>query len=89
VKTPMKTVTPSGEMLQFRRELEDCMREHVKTLGAMEVLAVLAHLVGQAIALQDPRTVTPAMAMDLVSANLQRGNQEVIDSLLSELGGSA
>jgi len=85
----MKSLAPSAQHLQFRRALEACMQAHVGELGAMEVLAVLAHLVGQAIALQDQRKVTPAMAMDLVSSNIQQGNQEVIDGLLSATGGTA
>jgi hypothetical protein len=85
----MKSRTPSQQQLAFRRGLEACMKEHGQTLEAIELLAVTAHLVGQLIALQDQRTVTPAMAMDLVSSNIEQGNREVIDGLLSATGGTA
>lgn len=86
---PMKDVLPNPQHLAFRKALEDAIRDHASTMDAMDILAVLSHLVGQVIALQDQRKVTPAMAVALVEANMERGNIEVIDGLLRETGGSA
>lgn len=85
----MKSVTPTAQHLAFRKGLETAIADHGKTLDAVELLAVLCHLVGQVIALQDQRTMTSAMVMELVSANIQRGNAEVLSGLLSETGGHA
>lgn len=87
--TPMKSVPPGAQHLAFRSALEAAMEAHAKTLDAVDILAILAHLVGQCIALQDQRTMTPAMAMALVSSNIEQGNQEVLAKLLTETGGSA
>jgi len=78
----MKITTPTPAQLTFRKGLERCIAEHGKTLDAVEILAVLSHLVGQVIAVQDQRAMTPEMAMEVVGANLEVGNREVVDSLL-------
>lgn len=85
----MKTVAPNTQQLAFRKALEDAIAQHGLTLDAMEILAVLSHLVGQVIALQDQRTVTPLMAMELVQKNIEIGNQAVVSGLLNAAGGHA
>lgn len=85
----MKSFAPTAEHLAFHKALENTIAEHGKTLDAAALLAILSNMVGQVIALQDQRTVTPAMAMQIVSANLQRGNLDAVERLLTETGGSA
>lgn len=84
-----KIAAPSAAHLALRKALEDAMRAHGAELEAQELLAVTAHLVGQLIALQDQRAMTPAMAMDLVGRNIEQGNREVVDGLLGSTGGHA
>ena len=81
--------TPTAQQLAFRRSLEACMKQHGETLDAVELLAVTSHLVGQLIALQDQTRWTSDKVMELVTANIQQGNREVIDGLLNETGGTA
>lgn len=85
----MKSVAPNEQHRAFRKAVEAAIVEHGKTLDAMELLALLSHLVGQVVALQDQRKVTPAMAMEVVQSNIEQGNREVIDDLLNTTGGSA
>lgn len=85
----MKSVAPNEQHRAFRKAVEAAIAEHGKTLDAMELLALLSHLVGQVVALQDQRKVTPAMAMEVVQSNIEQGNREVIDDLLNTTGGSA
>lgn len=85
----MKSVQPTGAHLAFRKALEAAIEEHGKTLDAAELLAILSHLVGQVVALQDQRTVTPRMAMEVVMSNIEQGNGEAISHLLNETGGTA
>jgi hypothetical protein len=89
MNTPMKNSAPNALHLAFRKALEEAMRTHGATLQADELLAVMSHCVGQLIALQDQRKMTPAMAMDLVSSNIEQGNREVVLSLLTQTGGNA
>jgi hypothetical protein len=85
----MKSVVATEQHLAYRRALEEAMRQHGQTLDAIDLLAITAHLVGQLVALQDQRTVTPAMAMEVVTSNLVEGNRTVIDRLRNETGGTA
>lgn len=50
-------------------------------LSPPEMLAVAANLVGKLIAMQDQRTMTREMAMEIVARNLEYGNQMVMDEL--------
>ena len=85
----MKSTDPTAPQVAFRHALLDVMKQHGAELDACELLAVAAHLVGQLIAMQDQRTMTPAQAMELVGANIERGNREAIENLLLQTGGHA
>lgn len=56
---------------------------------ADELLAIAAYLVGQLVAMQDQRTITPALAMEIVARNIEEGNAHTINSLLNAPGGNA
>ena len=53
------------------------------------MLALSAHLVGQIIAMQDQRKMSPAMAMEIVAKNIERGNGEVLTELAGCAAGTA
>lgn len=89
MSTAMKQVEPMRAQKAFRHALLDVMKQHGAELQADELLAVASHLVGQLVAMQDQRTMTPAMAMQVVVANIERGNLEAIDNLLLQTGGRA
>lgn len=57
-------------------------------MDALEILAIAAYTVGQLVALQDQRTVTPAMAMEIVANNIEAGNLHVVEGIM-DAGGSA
>ncbi len=58
-------------------------------LTSDEALALCAYMTGAAIANQDQRSMTRDMAMQIVIANIEAGNQRVIDELLGKTAGSA
>ena len=89
MNVPMKQVEPTAAQKAFRSALLAVMQQHGAELQAEELLAVAAHLVGQLIAMQDQRTMSPAVAMQLVGQNIERGNLEAIDNLLLQTGGHA
>lgn len=70
------------------QELCVLLDKHAGHLTAMDMLAVAANLLGKLVAMQDQRTVTPAMAMEVVAKNIERGNQQVMLQL-SQTKGSA
>lgn len=82
----MKTVAPSAKHLAFRRALEEAIRVHAADVDAADILAVMAHLVGQVVALQDQRKMTPEIAMEIVQSNMETGNAEMVSVLLNATG---
>ena len=82
----MKVKTAQPKHTAFRDDLVAVLRKHGDQVTAPEMLALAAHLTGQLIALQDQRTMTPDQAMQIVAANIEQGNQEVIGGLLSTEG---
>ncbi len=85
----MKSVEPTTAHLAYRKALEAAVGQQGATLDAADLLAITSHLVGQLVAMQDQRKMTPDMAMQIVSSNLEQGNREVVEGLLNETGGSA
>lgn len=86
---PMKTIKPQAEHLAFRNALMAAIAQHGATLDAAELLALTSHFVGQLVALQDQRVMTPAMAMEIVATNIQQGNRDAVEPLLTQTGGNA
>lgn len=62
------------------QDLCQLMRKHSK-LTPLEMLAIAANMVGKLVAMQDQRSTTPAMAMEVVAKNIENGNQMIIDQL--------
>jgi hypothetical protein len=63
------------------QELCDLVRKHSEDLSALEVLAVAANVVGKLVAMQDQRTTTPEVAMEIVARNIELGNEQVLQHL--------
>ncbi|MCB1460817.1 MAG: hypothetical protein KDJ48_16425 [Nitratireductor sp.] len=89
MKTPMKSYTPDAAAHAFRADLLDLLHKHSRDLPSDKMLAIAAYSVGQIIALQNQRTMTSDMAMDLVIANIQKGNQHALDEVANKTAGSA
>jgi hypothetical protein len=65
------------------------INKHSDKLTGLELLAVAANMLGKLVALQDQRAVTPAMAMEVVAQNLEYGNKQVLEQLLTQSKGTA
>lgn len=89
MSSPLKSYPPEAKHRAFRDALIAVMAQHGRDMQADELLAIASHFVGQLIALQDQRVMTPDMAMQIVSLNIQRGNADAIDPLLTQTGGHA
>jgi hypothetical protein len=55
--------------------------KHADKITPVEILAIAANMVGKLIAMQDQREMSPTEALQLVSRNMEHGNQEIIDEL--------
>ncbi|NBJ13245.1 hypothetical protein [Microvirga arsenatis] len=85
-KQRMKLAAPSGAHKAFHADFADLMKKHLADEPAEIVLAIAAYAVGQIIAMQDQRRITPRMAMEIVSRNIEAGNAHAIQSLDSTEG---
>lgn len=80
-------ITP--QLTAFRAELIDLLGRHFGTLPSEHMLAVASHMVGQMIAMQDQRRFTAAAIMELVSRNIEAGNQSAVEGLMNSTSGHA
>ena len=85
----MKSQQPSKAAIECRKAVTAAILPFKEQLSGLEVLAILSYTVGQAIAMQDQRTVTKEMIWELVGANIEAGNAQAITELLEKSEGSA
>lgn len=79
----MKTYEPNSEHKKF---MEDLKAQIPPDMPSQEILAIVSQFVGQLIALQDQRTMTPDQAMQVVSQNIEIGNQAALLTLMTPEG---
>lgn len=85
----LKSTPPSAQVLAARAAILQAIQQHAASMDAVEILAVLAHAVGQCIAMQDQTKHTAEDLLALVDSNIEAGNLEVVQQLLGRTGGSA
>lgn len=85
----MSTINTNQTHKNLKRDVEKIINKHAGHLSAQEVLATMSYMVGMTVALQDQTAMTPEHAMEVVSMNIQLGNQSVVDELLGNTGGNA
>ena len=76
-----RRIQPTEKHRAFRDDLVGVLRKYGDQIDAMEMLALSAHLVGQILALQDQRTMSREVALEIVIKNIEAGNAEVITGL--------
>lgn len=76
----VKTHTVDGRHRAFFDDVMVLFRKHAaRGLSAEEMLALSAHITGKLLAMQDHRTMTTERAMEIITLNIERGNQEAIE----------
>lgn len=83
----LKKAEPRPEHREFREAFLKVLDAHAGALPAVEMLALTAYAVGQIVALQDQREITPNQAMQLVLRNIEQGNADAIGNLMSKPAG--
>lgn len=81
----MKVVEPGPAHQAFRNDMVETMRKH-QHLPPDQMLAIAAYFVGQLVALQDQRKMTPQMALAVVSENIEAGNAQAMKEVASAGG---
>jgi hypothetical protein len=85
---PLRSHAPTAEQNAFMDDLKATLARHT-VLSGQEMLAVASQFVGQLIAFQDQRQLTPERAMDLVASNIEAGNAAALEALISNPAGRA
>lgn len=83
---PLKNLPASPEMKAARDDVIKALRVHQDRLSAPEILAIVAHMVGQLIAFQDQNAVSKDDALAIVQENIVLGNTEALESLQNGTG---
>ena len=85
----LRKVDASSAHEQCRDAIIRAMEPFAEKIGPVGMLAVASTVVGQLIAMQDQRTMTPEMAMNLVCKNMEEANKAVVDGLRNTTAGQA
>ncbi len=75
------TTKPEYEIVY--QDIMTLLYKHSDKVTGLELLAIASNIVGKLVALQDHRFVTKEKALAIVSENLQNGNKQMIEDLMS------
>lgn len=79
----MKSYKPDPKDQEY---LDNLKKQMPPDMPAQRILAITSQFVGQLIALQDQRSMTPDRAMQIVTTNIEIGNQAAMLHLASPEG---
>ena len=82
----MAVVTAKPEHEVLYQDLVKLVAKNADKMTALEVLAVAANMIGKLVAMQDQRTVTKELAIEIIRHNIEMGNQHVLDELQKSQG---
>lgn len=80
----LKIAKPEHEVAY--QDLCQLVNKHADKMSSLELLAVAANMLGKLVALQDQRTTSPSMAMEVVAQNIERGNLQAIEQVQQTRG---
>jgi hypothetical protein len=84
MKTRLHIANPQHEIAY--QDIVALVRKHGEQLSAIEMLAIAANMLGKLCAMQDQRTLTPAMVMEIVVQNVEEGNRQAVENLHNSEG---
>lgn len=87
MKTSVHMAKPEHEVAY--QDICNLVGKHAAKVSSLELLAIAANMLGKMIALQNQRTVTPKMAMEVVAKNIEFGNETILKNLTVETKGTA
>lgn len=85
----LRNITANVNHNRFHKDLCKLLDKHAGHLSKPELLALAAKAVGQIMALQDQRTMTPERAIEIVRINMQLGNEQIVNGAIQKTQGSA
>jgi len=82
----MKTLTSTLQHERMFQEVIAVVRKYSDNMSSEEMLAVFANITGKVLAMQDQRTMTVPMAMEIIAQNIEAGNQQMQEELSKPKG---
>lgn len=71
---------------ELKNAVAAVLKPYSEKMSALEILAVLSQMVGMAIGMQDQAQYTADQLLDLVGANIELGNETLIENLMNAQG---
>lgn len=84
MKTRLHVAAPEHEVAY--QDIVALVRKHGEHLSAVEMLAIAANMLGKLCAMQDQRSLTPAMVMEIVAQNVEEGNRQAVANIQQSKG---
>lgn len=84
-----KTIATTSAHEAFRKDFVEALRKASPELTMPEMIALMSVAIGQMIAMLDQRKYTPERALELVLNNIELGNRDALDRLITAPGGHA
>lgn len=85
----MQKQTRSNSVVKEDQDFLDALKAQMPpNMDAQRILAITSQFVGQLVALQDQRKMTPDMAMQIVQENIEIGNHAALLALSQPEGHS-
>lgn len=85
----MPIIKPKKDHQRFSDDMIALAKSKYSHLPTHELLALIAYLCGQVMAMLDQRKYTVNMARELISENIVLGNKAMVDQIKDEKGGRA
>jgi len=85
----MTTLIAKPEHEIAYQDLIKLVNTHGDRVTSLEMFAIACNMLGKLAAMQDQRTVTHAIIMEILIKNFELGNQQAVNSLRDAPGGTA
>lgn len=82
----MKVIAANSAFEVAYQDIVALVRKHADAMTALELLAIAANMCGKLAALQDQRTVTPDMALEVIAKNVEIGNAQACGEVSNSKG---
>lgn len=79
---PMVLISAKPEHEKVFEDLTEVLKRHEKNLTALELLCIMANMVGKIAGLQNKKKMTPAGVMEIIAMNIEEGNRQIVAELM-------
>lgn len=77
-----KLLSPTAADQAFHDDMMKMFRKHLRPNTKERLLALASQVVGEVLAHQDQRKWTPAQCIEMIQANIEKGNADEVARLM-------